>query len=308
MSLRNSSMIALIGLVVFFTACSGKKDIPIVVTTDAKVMLNVAYGSDPKQKMDVYLPANRTPLTPVIIFLHGGGFAGGDKNDFSSLSQQIAARGSAVLNVNYRLVDTAGLLTLPPVHKLSAIRIKEQLQDIDAAISFASAQAQTWVITSGKWDIAGHSAGGTLALLAGYNTANAGKLKAVGNLAGATDLSFGDESQFQLLDPRLVELYYRAVGFEPKNQNKLAYMAVSPYWVANTGSAIATVNIRPEFNVVFNLEDASKLLYQAFTQLLTSKQVKNKWVEVAGADHGFGQPGNWELVTNEMLNFFSSVK
>lgn len=307
MKLRNG-VNALLALVISCTACNSKKEVPAVINMEAKVMMDVAYGSNPKQKMDVYLPANRTDQTPVIVFLHGGGFAAGDKNEFSAFSQQVSARGNIVLNVNYRLVDTTGLLISPPVHKASAVRIKEQLQDVDAALSFAATQTQAWNMTTGKWNIAGHSAGATLALLAGYNSANAGRLKAVANLAGATDLSFADESQFQGLDPRLVELYYRAVGAEPKNPNKLAYMAVSPYWVANTGTAIATINIRPEFNVVFNLDDASKPLYQSFTQLLTNKGVTNKWVEVTGADHGFGQPGNWDLVVNEMLGFFAAVK
>lgn len=298
----------LLAWLLFLTACNQKKEMTAGTAVEARVMTDVAYGADPRQKMDVYLPANRTAQTPVIVFLHGGGFVAGDKNEFSAFSQQVAARGNVVLNVNYRLVDTTGMLSTPPVHKASAIRIKEQLQDVDAALGFAAARSGEWVMAPGKWNIAGHSAGATLALLAGYTPANAARLKAVANLAGATDMSFADESQFQSIDPRLVELYFRAVGAEPRNANKLAYMAVSPYWVANNGSAIATINIRPEFNVVFNMEDASKPLYQAFTQLLTSKQVKNKWVEVAGADHGFGQPGNWELVVNEMLAFFASVQ
>jgi hypothetical protein len=124
-----------------------------------------------------------------------------------------------------------------------------------------------------------------------------------GNWAGATNFAFTDESEADLLDPRLVEILYRAVGYEIKNENKLAYMSVSPYWVASGTSAIPTINIRPENNAVSGA-DNSKPEYQKFTELLNSKSVPNKSVEVAGADHGFSKAGNWDLVISETDAFF----
>ena len=158
-----------------------------------------------------------------------------------------------------------------------------------------------------KWGVTGHSAGGTLALLYAYGDKNTNKrVKVAGNWAGATTFGFSDESEFQLLDPKLVEVLYRAVGAEGKNTNKLAYMAVSPFWLAFQGKAIATINIRPENNSISDLPDGSKQLYQQFTDVLNSKGVPNKWVEVAGSDHGFSKAGNWALVISETSAFFKS--
>lgn len=286
-----------------YTSC--KKDIPDSV--DVKSIMDVAYGASAEQKMDVYLPANRTANTPVIILLHGGGFVAGDKNEFTLQSKMLSAKGYAVLNLNYRLVDTIGMLRLPPIHRPSSITINNQVADIKSAVNFASGKAAEWMMNSQKWGICGHSAGATLAMLAAYNygSANADKrIAVVANWAGATDLSFNDESEYNNMDPRLAELYYRAVGFEPRNVNKLAYMAVSPVWNVYNGNGIPTLNIRPEFNNVFNMPDASKNSYQVFTNTLNNKGIPNKWIEVAGADHGFGQPGNWELVVNETANWF----
>ncbi|MBK7289651.1 MAG: hypothetical protein IPI78_05040 [Chitinophagaceae bacterium] len=59
----------------------------MIITTRShkKNMLNVAYGTDAQQKMDIYLPANRTATnTKVLILIHGGGWTSGDKTDFSS--------------------------------------------------------------------------------------------------------------------------------------------------------------------------------------------------------------------------------
>lgn len=269
-------------------------------------MSDIAYGADARQKMDVYLPSARSANTPVIVFLHGGGFVAGDKTDAHAQMKSFSAKGYAVLNVNYRLVDTSGIFQNPLVHKPSSVRIAEQLQDIDAAIRLAAGKTAEWNVSGSRWAIAGHSAGATLAMLYAYHPMNAnGLVKAAANWAGATDFGFRDESEFKLLDPRLVEIYYRAVGHEPVNANKLAYMAVSPYWVvASGGKATPTINIRPENNEIFNMPDVSKTLYEAFTNALNSKQIPNKHVEVSGADHGFSKPGNWERVLSETDAFF----
>lgn len=268
--------------------------------------LNVSYGTDSRHKMDVYLPEGRNAETPVIVFLHGGGFVAGDKNDFTSQSKQLSAKGYVVINMNYRLVDIDGVLSTPIVHKPSAVKIADQLADVRAAVTFALSKSGEWNFSTQKWAVAGHSAGATLALLYAYGDLNGGQFKAVANMAGATSFAFNDESEVRLFDPRIIEVLYRAVGAEPVNANKLAYMAVSPYWLAFQGKAIATINIRPESNEVFELPDGSSVEYQRFTDILQSKSVPNKWVEVAGADHGFSKPGNWDLVINETAAFFDA--
>lgn len=271
------------------------------------VMSDVAYGPDARQKMDVYLPDERTSGTPVVVLLHGGGFVAGDKSDISSPSRQLSEKGYVVLNMNYRLVDTAGILQTPIVHKPSAVRITEQLQDIKLAVGFAVSKAAEWKIRGDRWAIAGHSAGATLAMLYAYTDVNAdGRVKVAANWAGATDFSFQDESQFDQVDPRLVEIYYRAVGYEPVNANKLAYMAVSPYWVVSSGKGKPTINIRPENNELFNMPDVSATLYEAFTNVLNSKSIPNRYIEIAGADHGFSKPGNWDKVITETDIFFKA--
>ena len=294
------------GLVLFLLSCS-KDENNVPDPTTATVLTDVAYGSAERHRMDVYLPANRSNATPVVMIVHGGGFVAGDRSHFSELSADISARGYAVLNISYRLVDSSGALKLPPDHKPSEVKLTEQLADLKAAADYAAARAGQWTISSDKWAVAGHSAGGTLALLFAYSEHNTGgRVKAVGNWAGVTNLSFADESQVSQLDPRLVEIFYRLVGHEATNANKLAYMAVSPYWVVHNGRGIPTINIRPEHNSVFNMPDGSFAEYQSFTQKLTEKNVPNAWVEVAGADHGFGQPGNWKRVIDESLAFFES--
>lgn len=290
-------------LISFFLSC--KKDAE--PAAEASILMNVSYGADTRQSMDVYLPAGRNANTPVLVLLHGGGFVAGDKLEFSSQAQKLSEKGFAVLNVNYRLVDIDGVLSVPMVHKPSAVKISDQLTDIQAAVNLAASKSGEWKFSSEKWVISGHSAGATLALLYSYGDKNTGtRIKAAANWAGATNFAFNDESEVALLDPRLVEVLYRAVGAEAKNANKLAYMAVSPFWLAFQGKARATINIRPESNAIGDLPDGSKNEYQKFTDVLNSKSVTNKWIEVAGADHGFSQAGKWDLVINETAAFFKA--
>ncbi len=275
---------------------------------DETRMTNVSYGQHERHKMDVYLPAGRTPdRTGVIVFIHGGGFVAGDKTQVEEVVLKLVARGYAVVNINYRLVDITGVLDNPPVHKPSEITIHQQLDDVAAAVETAWSERAEWAVSGTDWFIAGHSAGATLALLHAYGDDNTnGRIKAAANWAGLTTFAFNDEAEVALLDPRLRELFYRIVGAEATNENKLAYMAASPYWVANNTGGIPTISVRPEDNTVGPIPDVSELQYNSLTTLLNSKGSASTHVMIAGADHGFGQPGNWDQVVAATANFFDT--
>ena len=97
-------------------------------------MLNVSYGTNTQQKMDVYLPATRsTAATKVIIMIHGGGWNTGDKADFNEYVDSLKKRepSYAIFNINYRLANTPDLFPA-------------QEQDVKAAlckVSFGEADA-----------------------------------------------------------------------------------------------------------------------------------------------------------------------
>ena len=50
---------------------------------------NVAYGSDPLQKFDVYMPATLPKNAPVIVMVHGGGWYQGDKTDTPVVTNKV---------------------------------------------------------------------------------------------------------------------------------------------------------------------------------------------------------------------------
>lgn len=66
---------------------------------------DIAYGSDPRQVMDVTLPRGTGPA-PILVMVHGGAFRMGDKSDLQVWPELLEA-GIAVVRVNYRLSTSA---------------------------------------------------------------------------------------------------------------------------------------------------------------------------------------------------------
>ena len=68
---------------------------------------DVAYGTDPKQKLDIYRPPTGKGPFPILLWIHGGGWWGGDKrNEIPDLDKYLAG-GCAVVSANYRLIANA---------------------------------------------------------------------------------------------------------------------------------------------------------------------------------------------------------
>jgi triacylglycerol lipase len=70
--------------------------------TDLTVAKDVSYGADPLQKLDLWRPKGARSA-PIILFVHGGGFVGGDKNDYDNVPAYFARHGLLGVNMNYRL-------------------------------------------------------------------------------------------------------------------------------------------------------------------------------------------------------------
>jgi acetyl esterase/lipase len=110
-----------------------QKDYPIIEKhLPAKNLLNVSYGGDTAQKMDVYLPEGRSSSrTKVIILIHGGGWNAGNKTDLTYYINLFRNKlpEYAIFNLNYRLVSAVN-------------KFPVQEEDIRTALNF--------IITSNK--------------------------------------------------------------------------------------------------------------------------------------------------------------
>jgi acetyl esterase/lipase len=104
------------------------------------------------QKLDIYLPGKGDGPFPVVLHIHGGGFAIGDKRDIHVLAWlRGLERGYAVVSVNYRL---SGEAIFPA-----------GLQDIKAAIRWLRANSEQYYIDGNRIAACGGSSGGNYAAM-----------------------------------------------------------------------------------------------------------------------------------------------
>lgn len=96
-------LIAAFVSLVFLSACGGTQLLNSVAVNPGKIERDIAYGSLPRQKLDVYSPRDVTAQTPVLVFYHGGSWQYGSKDDYRFLGTAFAARGIQTVVVNYRL-------------------------------------------------------------------------------------------------------------------------------------------------------------------------------------------------------------
>jgi hypothetical protein len=74
----------------------------------ARDIINEAYGTDSRQVLDAFLPAGRsTDSTPLLIYIHGGGWIQGSKEEFLQFREAIRLSfpDYAFVAINYRLFD-----------------------------------------------------------------------------------------------------------------------------------------------------------------------------------------------------------
>nr|BFD39427.1 alpha/beta hydrolase [Pseudomonas sp. FFPRI_1] len=63
----------------------------------------IAYGSDPRQRLDVYRPRQAAPGAPVVVFFYGGSWNSGSRSDYDFVGEALASRGMVVVIADYRL-------------------------------------------------------------------------------------------------------------------------------------------------------------------------------------------------------------
>jgi acetyl esterase/lipase len=69
-----------------------------------RVAQDIAYGPDPRQRLDIYAPARMNAPAPVVVFYYGGSWDSGDRQGYAFVGKALAARGFVVIIPDYRLV------------------------------------------------------------------------------------------------------------------------------------------------------------------------------------------------------------
>jgi arylformamidase len=120
------------------------------VRETAKSWLNVSYGSSPREALDIY--AADKPGGPVLIYIHGGYWRTGSKNDNCNFAPTFTQRGATVVVVEY---DLCPKVTVTDIVRQTRASIAWVYRNI---IRYSGNPARLYV--------SGHSAGGHLTAMA----------------------------------------------------------------------------------------------------------------------------------------------
>jgi acetyl esterase/lipase len=114
------------------------------------VSRNIAYGEDAKQILDIYQPQGQTGA-PVVIYLHGGAYVRGDKDQYGEIYGNIltwfARQGALGINATYRLAPAA--------------KWPAAADDVRAMVKWAKENAARFGGNPNRIYLIGHSAGAT---------------------------------------------------------------------------------------------------------------------------------------------------
>ncbi|MEQ1862604.1 MAG: alpha/beta hydrolase [Chthoniobacteraceae bacterium] len=115
-------------------------------------LADVAYGTHERQVLDFYKAESDKP-TPLLFFIHGGGWVGGDKGGRTGASvKPYLAAGISVVSINYRYSWQAQIDGVKPP-------VKAPLEDAARALQFVRSKAKEWNIDKKRIGASGGSAG-----------------------------------------------------------------------------------------------------------------------------------------------------
>jgi acetyl esterase/lipase len=105
----------------------------------------LAYGADPRQRLDIYVPQGLKRPAPVLLFFYGGSWQSGARGNYRAFGQAFASRGIITVVADYRLYPQ---VTYPAF-----------VEDAAAALAFVHAHAADYGGDPARLFVAGHSAG-----------------------------------------------------------------------------------------------------------------------------------------------------
>lgn len=154
-----------------------------------ELVKNIEFGKGGEKslRLDLYRPKDLKQPVPALIFIHGGGWKSGNKNDYRFYCVKFAELGYVVASISYRFSQEAPF--------------PAAVHDSKCAVRWLRGNAKEWSVDPDKIGVVGGSAGGYLAMMLGYssdvaelegkggNSDVSSRVQAVVNLYGPSDLT-----------------------------------------------------------------------------------------------------------------------
>ena len=247
------------------------KGIPEVVLAGSQVK-NLQYAEvDGKPLLlDLYLP-EKPEGSPLVIWVHGGGWKGGSKQN--CFVKWLSNFGYTVASINYRLVDVA--------------KWPAQLHDCKGAIRWLRANAQTYGYNPDCVIAAGASAGGHLVALLGTtgdseelegnvggNSEQSSRVQAVVDYYGATDFLLRSRTQSWKVN-KLGSVVYNLLGGPANQLVDKAKQASAKFHVTPDDAPLLVFHGGKDTTVLMNQTDAIEEAYKKHNLPVTVYRLKD---------------------------------
>jgi acetyl esterase/lipase len=267
-------------------------DPPFQLPDNVVLKTDVVYGKggDRDLKSDLFLPKKTSASRPAIVFIHGGGWSGGNRRAFYRQAAHFAsAKGYLGMCIEYRLSGEA--------------KFPAAVEDSKCAVRWLRANAADYQIDPNRIAACGGSAGGHLAAMLGVTDKSA-NLEGKGGHASFSSrvnlvIDFNGPSDLAPLvaNERATTPVVQFLGATPE-QNRELYRQASPITYVDKkappflflhGTADATVPIEQSRILLKKLRDAG---------------VEAEIYEADGAGHGFfNRPPFYEPTLKRMQEF-----
>jgi acetyl esterase/lipase len=256
-------------------------------TTDVVVERDIVYGKVGKDdlKLDLARPEHTTGLLPGIVYIHGGGWSGGNRSIYRNDIQEAAKRGYVAVTVEYRLTD-------PDKQGKAKNPFPAQIEDSKCAVRWLRANAEKYHVDPNRIGATGGSAGGHLSLLVGVTGSSkkfegtggnpdvSSQVQAVVNYFGPTDLA-----RMYGYGKRVDRLLDTLVGGTPQERAD-QYKEASPItYVTKDVCPILTIH-----GTVDKLVPVDQAV--SFDAAMKKAGATSELVILEGQGHGFTGPAN----------------
>jgi acetyl esterase/lipase len=251
-----------------------------------RIIMDTAYGTHARNKMDIYLPAGRTNATKLIVLIHGGGWEIGDKSEMNYYKNLLRAKWpqAAIANINYRLASNA-----------NNIHHTEIMNDVSAAVNFIVSNKGNFVISDSLLML-GASAGGHLAMQYTYTRNTNNYVRAVADFFGPAVLNDWDwYNSFNIWIGKPVKDIL--IQYNNSVWNVPLYLSNSPF---------STVSATSRPTIIFHgTIDVIVPLYQSqwLKGKLATLSVPHEYHEYFLEGHGFNTT-NTDDAMNKTVSFF----
>jgi len=245
-------------------------------------------------KLDVYALRGQAP-SPVVVFIHGGGWVQGTKEASLLSALPFIAMGYSVVNVEYRLAN----VSLAPA----------AIEDCRCALRWVIAHAKDYNFDAGRIVVSGASAGGHLALTTGMIPANAGfdrqcftvnepKVAAIVDFFGIADLPDMLEGSSKKPFPESWPYTTQWIGNQP-NRMEIA-RAASPMTYVRAGVP-PTISIHGDADPLVPYNHSVRL-----QEALQQAGVAHEMVTIPGGGHGNFSTAEWQRAFAAIEKFLAA--